>query len=137
MKKITSITEIKIPFYDLDPMNVVWHGNYIKYIEKARCDLLKKLGYDYTDMYKDGIMYPIAKLDLKFINSATFNQEIFIKCELEEYEPAIIIKYEIVDKKTNTKILSAKTMQIQVDTKSKTTLYKAPEKLVEKIEGYK
>ena len=32
-------TEITIPFFDLDPMNVVWHGNYIKYFEIARCNL--------------------------------------------------------------------------------------------------
>ena len=37
-------TEMKltVQFYDLDPMNVVWHGNYLKYLESARCDLLKK-----------------------------------------------------------------------------------------------
>ena len=41
MKKITSTSEITVEFYDLDPMNVVWHGNYVKYLEKARCDLLE------------------------------------------------------------------------------------------------
>ena len=32
--------EIEVPFFDLDPMNVVWHGNYVKYTEIARCKLL-------------------------------------------------------------------------------------------------
>lgn len=32
--------KIKVPFYDLDPMNIVWHGNYVKYMEEARCDFL-------------------------------------------------------------------------------------------------
>ena len=27
---------IKPSFYDLDPMGVVWHGNYIKFMEQAR-----------------------------------------------------------------------------------------------------
>ena len=36
-------TTIKIPFYDNDPMGVVWHGNYVKYIEIARCDALEKI----------------------------------------------------------------------------------------------
>ena len=62
-------TEMKltVQFYDLDPMNVVWHGNYLKYLESARCDLLKKIGYDYDNMRADGVVYPIAKMDLKYI----------------------------------------------------------------------
>ena len=39
MSLYSSEIEIKIPFYDLDPMNIVWHGNYIKYLEQARCKL--------------------------------------------------------------------------------------------------
>ena len=38
-------TTIEVQFYDLDPMNVVWHGNYFKYMEIARCELLKKIKY--------------------------------------------------------------------------------------------
>jgi len=33
MKSITTETNIKVEFYDLDPMNIVWHGNYVKYLE--------------------------------------------------------------------------------------------------------
>lgn len=43
-------TFIDVQFFDLDPMNVVWHGNYVKYLETARCDLLAKVGYTYDDM---------------------------------------------------------------------------------------
>lgn len=43
--KFKSDTIIKVEFYDLDPMDVVWHGNYVKYLEVARCDMLSKLGY--------------------------------------------------------------------------------------------
>ena len=50
MKNIFAETFIDVPFYDLDPKNVVWHGNYVKYLEVARCDLLSKIGYTYDDM---------------------------------------------------------------------------------------
>ena len=50
MKKIKTQLIHKVEFYDLDPMNVVWHGNYIKYLEAARCDMLSKIGYTYDDM---------------------------------------------------------------------------------------
>lgn len=127
IKEITSETKIKVAFFDLDPMNIVWHGNYVKYLEQARCDFFDKLNYNYTDMYNDGVMYPIAKMDFKFIKSAKFGEELTVKCTLKELEPAIIIKYEIYSGED--KILTATTMQMEVSVKTGETLYKAPQRL--------
>ena len=42
---ISAEIEFKVEFYDVDSMNVVWHGNYVKYMESARCVLLDKIGF--------------------------------------------------------------------------------------------
>lgn len=133
MKEITSKASIIVPFYDIDPMNIVWHGNYVKYIEFARCDFFKKINYTYMDMYKDGVMYPIAKMELKFIKSAIFGQSLIVKCILKEVEPAIIFKYEITDEKTGDKICIANSMQMAVDVKSGETIFNAPKKLLDNL----
>ena len=126
-------TFITVQFYDLDPMNVVWHGNYIKYLETARCDLLAKIGYDYNDMREDGIAYPVATMDLKFIKPCTFNQKLRVVSSVEEIEPCLIIKYMINDSETGEKLFKAKTMQICVDVHTKESVYSAPERLKEKL----
>lgn len=124
---------IKVPFYDNDPMGIVWHGNYIKYLEVARCDMFDKIGYNYIDMNDDGLTYPLAKMDLKFINPATFNQELKIVTTLEEIEPAIVIKYVISDLKTEKKIFKAKSLQIRVNISNGQSEYLAPQRLKEKL----
>ena len=134
MNEIFTETKIKVPFFDLDPMNIVWHGNYIKYIEQARCDFFEKINYNYTQMYSDGIMYPIAKMDLKYIKSAKFGENLRIICTLKELEPAIIFKYNIFCGET--KLLTASTMQIGVFTKTGETFYEAPEKLKEAVKNF-
>lgn len=128
-------TEMKltVQFYDLDPMNVVWHGNYLKYLESARCDLLKKIGYDYDNMRADGVVYPIAKMDLKYIKPCKFNQVLFLETIVEELEPALIIKYNIFDEESGEKVFSAKSMQICVDVKTGESIYSAPEGLKQKL----
>ncbi len=126
-------TFITVQFYDLDPMNVVWHGNYIKYLETARCDLLSKIGYDYDNMREDGIAYPVATMDLKFMKPCTFNQKLRVVSSVEEIEPCLIIKYMIYDALTGEKLFKAKTMQICVDVHSKESVYSAPERLKEKL----
>ena len=37
--------EIEVPFFDVDVMQIVWHGHYVKYLEVARCAFLDALGY--------------------------------------------------------------------------------------------
>lgn len=136
MKKISAETLIEVPFYDLDPMNVVWHGNYIKYLEVARCDLLAKIGYTYDNMKADGFAYPVATMDLKFIKPSVFSQKLKIKTTIEDVEPALNIKYEIFDEETNEKIFKAKSMQICVDTKTRESIYSAPENFLKKLREY-
>ncbi len=131
--KFESETFITVQFYDLDPMNVVWHGNYIKYLETARCDLLAKLGYDYESMKRDNVMYPVATMEMKYIKPCEFQQKLRIVSSLEEIEPCMIIKYTIFDAQTNEKIFKAKTMQICVNSKTKESLYSAPEGLKDKL----
>ena len=127
--KFKSDTIIKVEFYDLDPMNVVWHGNYVKYLEIARCDMVSRLGYTYSDMKNDGYAYPVATMEMKYIKPCTFGQELKVVSIVEEIEPALVIKYVIFDNKTGEKMFKAKTMQIAVDINSKQTVYEAPENL--------
>lgn len=129
MGEIVSNTHIKVSFCDLDPMNIVWHGNYLKYLELARSELFEYINYSYEQMHRDNIAYPIAKMDLKYISSAKLHDELNVKCILKEIEPAIIIKYEITNSKTKQKIFCASSMQICIDINTNETLYKAPEKL--------
>lgn len=124
---------MKVPFFDNDPMGIVWHGNYIKYLEVARCDMFDKIGYNYIDMKDDGLTYPLAKMDLKFINPSTFNQELKIVTVLEEIEPAIVIKYVISDFITGKKIFKAKSLQIRVNIANGQSEYLAPQRLKEKL----
>ncbi|MBS4759374.1 MAG: acyl-CoA thioesterase [Clostridium sp.] len=136
MKKITTYTEIEVEFYDLDPMNVVWHGNYIKYIEKARCDLLEKIGYTYDDMRKDNVAYPVATMDLKFIKSALFKQKLIVETTLESLEPALLIRYLIKDKTTGEKLFKAKSMQIGINIDTRESIYTPPLSFIKKIEEF-
>ena len=136
MKEIKAETIIEVPFYDLDPMGVVWDVNYVIYLEDARCDLLSKIGYTYTDMMNEGIAYPVATMDLKFIKSAVFSQKLKVVTEITEYDPALYIKYEIFDADTGEKLFKAKSMQICINAKTGESVYVPPKKFVEKLEEY-
>lgn len=104
-------TKIKVEFYDVDAMGIVYHGNYAKFLEKARCEFLNYLNYDYMDMKKDGYVFPIIKMDFKFIKPIQFKDEILIICNLVEFQSQLKFKYTILNAKTKEKLSLAHTAQ--------------------------
>ena len=126
---------LRVSFEDLDPMNIVWHGNYMKYMEQARCDMLAKLNYTYMDMKKENVGYPVAKMKVKYIKPSTLNDVLTVVTSVEMIEPSLNLKYEIY--KNNEKIFEATTMQIGINMVTGESVYTAPEGLKRAIEGIK
>ena len=58
--------EFNVHFYDLDPVGVMWHGNYIKYMEDARMYLLDCIGYNYDKHIESGYIWPVVTMNLKY-----------------------------------------------------------------------
>ena len=129
------VLSIKIPFYDVDPMNVVWHGNYVKYFEMARCSFLEKKNMTYADMERCGYAFPVASLKVKYIRPCVFGQEIQVQLKLKECENFLVFQYKIVDKETKEKLCIGETKQMAVDLKNKKAVYEIPQIFLEQIKG--
>lgn len=125
--------EIEIPFHDCDPMNVVWHGNYPRYLEVARCELLRIFDYDYEQMKDSGFAWPIVDMQIKYVASAVFTQKIKVAAYLKEYENRLRIDYVITDAISNKRITKASTTQVAVKISSKEMQFVSPPILYEKL----
>ncbi|MDO6426640.1 acyl-CoA thioesterase [Thalassotalea sp. 1_MG-2023] len=133
---ISAYAEIDIPFQDCDPMQVVWHGNYARYLEEARRELLRKIDYDYLQMQASGFMWPIIDMRLKYVNSAYFSQLIRVDAYLKEYESRLKIDYIISDVKTGQKLTKAYTIQVAVDIESREMQFESPKLFIDKIQSW-
>ena len=122
-----------IPFYDVDPMLITWHGNYVKYLEEARCAFFFFLNITYTDMEKLGYAFPIVELKVKYIRPCHFGQEIVINLALVSCENFVIFKYEITDKGSGIKLCKAETKQMCVALSNKETLFEVPAHIQERL----
>ena len=125
--------EIEIPFHDCDPMNIVWHGNYPRYFEVARCELLRLFDYDYLQMHESGYGWPIVDMRIKYIASARFTQKIRVEAHLKEYETRLKIDYLIFDAKTNERLTKGYTVQVAIDEQSGEMQYASPDILKQKL----
>jgi acyl-CoA thioester hydrolase len=132
--KLSADIETKIEFYDLDPMGIVWHGNYIKYFEMARCKLLDKLGYGYEKMKDSGYMFPVTTVNIKYIKPLYFGNVIKVKAVLKEYENCIQIKYEVRNLKTNELTTKGVSMQMAYNIKEQKSSLTCPQHFINNVE---
>ena len=130
---ISTSVDMAIPFYDVDSMGITWHGNYLKYFEMARCELLKLIDYDYPAMQLSGYGWPVVDLRVKYIKPTVFKQEITVTASLVEYENRLKIEYLIIDHKTKQTLTSAYSIQVAVDLKTEEMCFVSPDILLNKI----
>ncbi|MEX2451668.1 MAG: acyl-CoA thioesterase [Rhodospirillales bacterium] len=131
---IVQEVEITAQFYDLDPMNIVWHGNYARFLEQARCVLLDKIGYNYPEMADSGYSFPIVELKVKYIHPVAFGEKIIVRAELQEWTNRIRIDYQIRNGATGKVVSKAQTTQLAVNMKTGETHFECPKILVDKVE---
>ena len=126
---LSSVAEIEVSpaFHDLDPMDVVWHGNTLKYLELARCALLQSFDYDYPQMRESGYVWPIVDLRCKYVRSARYGQRLRVRAELTEWEMRMRIDYVIRDADTDDVVTRAHTLQVAVEIASGEMSYATPE----------
>lgn len=126
-------TLIKVPFFDVDSMNIVWHGHYCKYLEVARCELLDKIGYNYTDMKNSGFMFPIVDMQIKYVQPLVFEQQIRIISKLVEWECRLKIDYKIMDADTQQVLTKASTTQAAVKANTKQLQFVCPDIFIQRV----
>ncbi|WP_266159192.1 acyl-CoA thioesterase [Dyella silvatica] len=107
-------TEIVVPFFDVDSMDVVWHGHYVKYLEVARCALLDDIGHNYTQMKAAGYVWPIIDLQLRYVRAAEFGQRLIVRADLVEWHNRLKLNYLISDALTGARMTRASTVQVAV-----------------------
>ncbi len=125
--------ETQVQFFDLDPMQVVWHGRYVKYLEMARCALLDGIDYNYPQMKASGYAWPVIDLRLRYVGAATFGQRLTLQADLVEWRNRLKIDYLITDTKSGKQLNRASTTQVAVDLASGEMCFVSPPVLLEKL----
>jgi len=125
-------TVLQAQFYDLDPMNVVWHGNYARFLELGRCALLDRLDYNYAQMRESGFAFPIVDMRLKYVAPIRLRQDFVVTTTLVEYEYRLRLDYLIRDVATGAVLTRARTTQVAVRIDTGELCLESPPELVAK-----
>ena len=120
----------KVPFYDLDPMQIVWHGNYLNYFEDARRAMLDHMGVDLYQYYeRTGIVFPIIRTATKHIYPLRYGDEFVCKATLVDSRFKIVVDFEIRLAADDKVCARGRTEQVAVQAPQMEILLRVPEEI--------
>ncbi len=113
---LKSTKEIEVRFNELDPLGIVWHGNYIKYFEIGRESFGQKYGICYTDLRREEIATPVVSVHCDYKSYVKYGEKLIIDtCYLDNPAAKIILKYTITRPENNEIVAEGKTVQVFTD----------------------
>ena len=73
---------VQVYYEDTDMGGVVYHANYLKFIERARSDYVRQLGNDQNAMREAGIVWVVRRITAEYLSTARFEDQLMIETEV-------------------------------------------------------
>lgn len=124
----------KVQFYDCDPMGVVWHGNYLKFLELARGEFLSAIGYSYQNIAEDNFYFPIVEERTKYVHSLRLSDEFVVEASLDEYINRMVFSFEI--KCNDILCVKSRTVQVALPIGSSELSFFMPNNFVKAVDNF-
>jgi acyl-CoA thioester hydrolase len=105
MERVVFEWIVRVYFEDTDSGGVVYHANYLKFMERARTEWLRKLGLNQIKLKQENkVMFVVRKIDIQYKIPARFNDELLIQTDcVKTTDYSIMLKQNILrDKQTIT-----------------------------------
>ena len=80
----------KVQYYETDMMGVVHHANYLHWMEEARIDFMDRMGFPYQRMEAEGVLSPVKSIQVNYLKSCTFGDEVDITVGVKEFNGVVI-----------------------------------------------
>ncbi len=107
---------VRVYYHDTDSYGVVWHGDYVKWLEEGRVELCELLGLNLEDLESQGITFPVVDMHIRYKQSAFMNDRLVVETEISELKPmSVTFSHVIKNHKTDKVNLTAETTIVAVD----------------------
>jgi acyl-CoA thioester hydrolase len=135
--KIWGETKLRVRYAETDKMGVVYHSNFVIWFEVGRVELLRQLGFQYSDMEtEDDCHIPVVDLCVRYKAPAQYDDEIMVRTQIKNVRSSLLhFSYEIFREADRMLLATGETMHIIVNRKLERTAL--PEKYMQAFNGTK
>ena len=125
LNPLKSSVQLKVRFNECDPLQIVWHGNYLKYFEDAREDFCLQNGISYLDMKKQGYATPIVKSTCEHKLPLQYGDSFTVETTFQPVAAAkLVFTYQVI--KDEKLICTGETIQVFLNENRELVLVNPP-----------
>lgn len=118
-----AMTECAITFGDLDPMGIVWHGNYFRFMKAGREAFGRMHGLDAMRIHTMGYFTPIVRSVIEHKAPLAYGDSVTVRTWMEPSPAAkVILHYEMRQKAGGHVVATGSTVQVFLDLDRKLVL---------------
>jgi len=75
---------------------VVYHANYLRYIERARSDWVRQLGNDQNAMREAGVVWVVRRIEADYLASAKFEDQLLVETSMTRVSTARLVMDQVI-----------------------------------------
>lgn len=115
--KLIARTSLRVRFSEVDSMRIVWHGEYVRYMEDGREAFGREFeGLGYMDIYNSGYLTPIVDVKVQYKLPLKFDDEAIVEVRFVDSPAAkICLEYTISRADDGQVVATGSTIQVFTD----------------------
>ncbi len=90
--------QTNIYYHDVDSLGVVYHGNYVKYMEAARTEWFRSAGLGLLELHQQDIFFAVTKLSMVYHSPAFLDDRLQVNTKLVKLKPASLVCEQIISR---------------------------------------
>jgi acyl-CoA thioester hydrolase len=81
---------VRVRYAETDQMGVVYHANYLVWMEVGRVEYCRAAGFRYRDMEADGVLLAVVEAHCRYLSPALYDEEVIVRTSIEEATPRVV-----------------------------------------------
>ena len=119
-----------VPFHDVDAMQVVWHGNYLKYFALARTALERSMDLGFERVAGLGFVWPIIETHAAHLATLRYGDRARCRAWITGWDRKLTLAYEVFNETTHRKSAEGMTVQVALNRETLELVLELPDALV-------
>ena len=110
---------MRVYYEDTDSAGIVYHASYLRFMERARTEWLRSLGFDLPDLHTEHeVLFTVSRLHIDYLRPAAFNDMLAVSVRLTRFGGASFMLEQLVCRAPQELLCRAEVRIACVDAKS-------------------
>lgn len=110
---LSCLTRVTVRFSEVDFLGIVWHGNYVKYLEDGREEFGRRFGLEYMKIYERGFVAPVVDVHMQYKSPARIDDILTVETAyVPDRGAKVIYDYTVRREDSGQVLLTARSVQL-------------------------